>query len=65
MKIPGKIMRTLRPTENGTRVIQHEEYRGISIWFWDYSWVEPTYQKANEALKNRVINLKNALPASG
>ncbi|MEW8508107.1 MAG: SRPBCC domain-containing protein [Candidatus Thiodiazotropha sp.] len=54
---------TLQPIENGTRIIQLEEYRGIGIWFWDYSWVEPTYQKANEALKNRVFNMNEALPA--
>ena len=45
----------LEPVEGGTKVIQHEEYRGIGVWFWDYSWVEPAYTKANEALKKRVL----------
>jgi hypothetical protein len=27
----------LEPVEGGTKVIQHEEYRGIGVWFWDYS----------------------------
>ena len=49
----------LEPVDGGTRVTQHEEYRGIWVWFWDASWVEPTYRKANEALKERVIDLQN------
>ena len=44
----------LEPVEGGTKVIQHEEYRGIGVWFWDYSWVTPAYNEANEALKNRI-----------
>lgn len=44
----------LEPVDGKTRVIQHEEYRGVWVWFWDYSWVEPAYQKANEALRDRV-----------
>ena len=44
----------LEPTEGGTKVIQHEEYRGVYVPFWDYSWVEPAYAKANEALKNKI-----------
>ena len=48
----------LEPTDTGTRVIQHEEYRGIGIWFWDESWVEPAYSKANEALRERVFALR-------
>ena len=48
----------LEPVDKGTRVTQHEEYRGIGVLFWDSSWVEPAYRKANEALRNRVIHLK-------
>ena len=44
----------LDPVDGGTRVTQHEEYRGIGVWFWDASWVEPAYSKANEALRDRV-----------
>ncbi len=47
----------LEPVDGGTRVSQHEEYRGIGVWFWDESWVEPTYMKANEALKKRVLRI--------
>ena len=42
---------TLEPAEGGTRVIQYEEDRGLYLWFWDSSWVQPAYQKAVEALK--------------
>ena len=45
----------LEPVDGVTKVIQHEEYRGIGVWFWDYSWVEAAYMKANEALKKRVL----------
>ena len=48
---------TLEPVEGGTKVSQHEEYRGIGVWFWDYSWVEPAYSRANEALKKRTLEL--------
>ena len=48
----------LEPVDAGTRVIQHEEYRGVGVWFWDASWVEPAYRKANEALRDRVAQLK-------
>jgi hypothetical protein len=48
----------LEPIADGTRVTQHEEYRGIGVWFWDYGWVEPTYAKANAALKVQVVQLK-------
>ena len=48
----------LEPVEEGTRVIQHEEYRGVGVWFWDASWVEPAYARANEALRDRVLDLR-------
>lgn len=45
----------LEPVEGGTRVTQHEEYRGIGVWFWDPSWFESAYARANEALRDRVL----------
>lgn len=45
------------PVDGGTRVTQHEEYRGIWVWFWDYNWVELAYAQANEALKTRVLQI--------
>lgn len=48
----------LEPIDGGTLFIQHEEFRGIWIPFWDASWLEPAYQKSNEALRDRVIHLK-------
>lgn len=47
----------LAPVEGGTRVTQHEEYRGIGVWFWDASVMEPLYARANEALRDRVVVL--------
>ncbi len=46
--------------DGGTRVTQHEEYRGIGVWFWDSSWVEPAYARANEALRERMARLEAA-----
>ena len=48
----------LEPVEGGTRVIQHEVDNGLAMLFWDSSWVEPTYEKVNEALKTRVLELQ-------
>lgn len=47
----------LEPVEGGTRVTQHEEYRGIGVWFWDPSWFESAYAQANEALRARVLTI--------
>lgn len=47
----------LEPVEGGTRVTQHEEYRGIGVWFWDPSWFETAYARANEALSARVLRI--------
>ncbi|MEW8051218.1 MAG: SRPBCC domain-containing protein [Candidatus Thiodiazotropha sp.] len=47
----------LEAVEGGTRVIQHEVDNGIAMLFWDSSWVQPTYEKVNEALKSRVMEL--------
>ena len=46
----------LKEVASGTLVIQHEEYRGLYVPFWDASWVEPAYQRVNEALKNQVLS---------
>ena len=48
----------LERVDGGTRVTQYEVDRGIGLLFWDASWVEPTYRKVNEALRDRVIHLK-------
>ena len=48
----------LEPTDAGTRVIQHEEDGGIGMWFWDYGWIEPAYERASLALRDRVIALE-------
>ena len=45
----------LEPLEGGTRVTQHQEYRGIGVWFWDPSWFESACARANEALRDTVL----------
>ena len=47
----------LEPVDGGTRVIQHEVDRGLYLWFWDSSWIEPAYGRTNEVLKARVMSL--------
>ena len=44
----------LEPVEGGTKVIQHEDYRGIGVWFWDPSWFQTAYGEAIVALRDRV-----------
>lgn len=46
----------LEPTSEGTKVIQHEVDKGLGMWFWDSSWIEPSYTEVSEALKQRVID---------
>ena len=48
----------LKPGKGGTRVIQHEEFKGIYLLFWDYSLLESYYQKANTGLKERVASME-------
>ena len=44
----------LEPAAGGTRVIQHEEYRGIGVWFWSPAWTESAYQAGLVALESRL-----------
>lgn len=44
----------LEPVDGGTRVTQHEEYRGIGVWFWDPAWVEDAYGDGLVALEERL-----------
>ena len=47
----------LEPVEGGTRVIQHELDRGIYLWFWDSSWLEPAYASVLDALEARATEM--------
>jgi len=47
----------LEPVEGGTRVVQHEVDRGIGLWFWDSSWLEPAYATVLEALEARATEM--------
>ena len=40
-----------------TRVIIHEDYRGIGVNFWNPNPVELSYERLNKALKKRVESL--------
>ena len=48
----------LEPVAGGTYVRQIDVDRGAFLWFWDSSWVEPAYRRANEALAARVSALE-------
>ena len=48
----------LEPTQGGTRLIQHEIDNGVAMLFWDSSWVQPTYERVNQALKLHVEGLR-------
>ncbi len=50
----------LKAVQEGTHVTQHEEYKGIWVPFWDASWVEPAYNKVNQALRERVKQLEES-----
>jgi len=47
----------LEAVDGGTRVVQHEDYRGIGVWAWDHTWVQPAYARVNDALAERVSAL--------
>ena len=48
----------LEPVDGGTKVVQKEDYHGLWLPFWNSDWIEPAYSKANEALRDRVLKLK-------
>lgn len=49
----------LEPVDGGTRLIQHEEFYGLYLLFWDTSWLESAYQKSAYNLRELVINGMN------
>ncbi|MEO0814609.1 MAG: SRPBCC domain-containing protein, partial [Myxococcota bacterium] len=49
----------LEAVEGGTRVTQWEQYRGLYVWFWDPTWFGEQYQKAIEALRDRIARSKS------
>lgn len=44
----------LEEVPQGTRVIQHEEYRGFGVLFYDPAYVQDLYHEALESLKARL-----------
>ncbi len=49
----------LESSGNSTKVIIHEDYRGIGVNFWNPRPVEEAYTRLNVALKNRVEQSSN------
>lgn len=47
---------TLHAEEDQTRLIIHEDYKGIGVNFWNPKPVEKAYQQLNKAIKQRVEN---------
>ena len=44
----------LEKTEDGTKVIIHEDYKGVGVPFWNPAPVQKAYERLCEDLKNRV-----------
>ena len=44
----------VEPVPQGTRVVQHEEYRGIGVLFWDPGYVQTLYEEGLAVLKIRL-----------
>ncbi|MEX3010310.1 SRPBCC family protein [Hoeflea sp. TYP-13] len=49
----------LESVEGGTRVTQHEIDQGLYMWFWDSGWIEPSYAKVSEALRDRIASINH------
>ena len=48
----------LEPVPQGTRVTQYEVDRGFYVWFWDDSWIIPSYTEVLDALNVQVKSQK-------
>ena len=47
----------LEPSRHGTKLIIHEDYRGVGVNFWNPKPVEQAYARLNKALKDKVEKL--------
>lgn len=47
----------LEPLGNKTKLVIHEDYKGIGVNFWNPAPVEAAYKRLNEAIKERVESL--------
>jgi hypothetical protein len=47
---------TLEKTEGGTKVTQHEEYKGVGVLFWNPKEVGKAYEQVNTQLKSYIEN---------
>ena len=50
---------SLEPYDGGTRVTQHEVFRGLGVWFWNPTYLKTAYVEANTALNAQVMSLQN------
>lgn len=44
----------LEPRNDGTHLVQREEFRGLGVMFIDMDWTQEAYESVNAALKERV-----------
>lgn len=49
----------LSPIEGGTKLVIHEEYRGIGVNFWNPSSVELAYERLAKAIKKQVVKVNS------
>lgn len=47
----------LQQVDAGTKVVIHEDYRGIAVPFWNPAPVAVAYERLNQALKERVLKV--------
>lgn len=47
----------LEPSDHGSKLIIHEDYRGIGVNFWNPKPVEAAYARLNEAIKKRAESI--------
>lgn len=45
----------LKEVEGKTRVIIHEDFKGIGLFFIDLDWVQPAYARLNQSLRRRSL----------
>lgn len=51
----------LEPFEDKTRMIIHEDFRGIGVVFMDLSWIEHAYMDLNKSLRKYVLTMTKNL----
>ncbi len=52
----------LEPADGGTRFTHREEFRGIGVIFFGLGWVDESYGRVNEALKQKAESIERKRP---